>query len=53
MSEPGSFHKLMRKIEDIKESRIKEIKKRLRFSDNLEEQIKIRKEELMKAKGSN
>lgn len=50
MTEPGQFNKLMRKIEDIKESRIDTIKKRLQLGVDLESKIRSRKQELLKAK---
>eukprot|EP00347_Sterkiella_histriomuscorum_P006159 403353841 len=50
MSEPGQYNKLMRKIDDIKQTRIQLIKKRGKLSDDLEVKILSRKVELMQAK---
>ena len=50
MNEHGQYNKLMKKIEDIKEKRIENIKKRVKMSTELEKKIQSRKIDLMEAK---
>jgi len=40
MNEPGQYKKLMRKIDEIKDSRAKKFRRRLRMSNDLECEIK-------------